>query len=419
MAERVVLVGVDNGIDDFAYAMEELENLAKACDMEVIGSIAQKLDQVNPSLYVGPGKVQEIRNLADEEEADCIIFNDSLSPSQIRNLQNAIQHPVMDRTNLILDIFSQRARTREAKLQVEYAKLSYILPRLVGLHEALSRQGGGSGGLSNKGAGEKKLELDRRKIERRMVELRRELKEVSNERSTQRKHRISSSLPIVAIVGYTNAGKSTILNHILEKYMGIIQKKVFEKDMLFATLDTSVRRIEVPDKGSFLLSDTVGFVQNLPHALVESFHSTLEEVNNADLLLHVVDYSDEHYRQHQDVTERTLVELGCGNIPVIRVYNKADLCMDQFPKVMDDARIYMSARDDQSISALVDLIEEKLFAHYIEVELLLPYNKFDQLYQYSDQWIIERKEYREDGVRVSARMSKTHLKRIEEYRINP
>ena len=223
--------------------------------------------------------------------ADVIIFDNSLSPMQLRNLQERLEKPVLDRSTLILDIFAGRARSREAKLQVEVARLQYMLPRLVGLHAALSRQGGGTGSLSNKGAGEKKLELDRRVLERRLTQLRRELKEVGEERQTQRKRRAGSGMPRVALVGYTNAGKSTLLNAMLDLYgsdeTDVEEKKVMEKDMLFATLDTTVRKIAADNHHAFLLSDTVGFIHKLPHNLVEAFHSTLEEAKEASLLLQV------------------------------------------------------------------------------------------------------------------------------------
>ncbi len=274
--ERAILAGVDlEDGDDFEYSMEELKNLAQSCNMQVVGIITQKMDMVNKALYMGTGKVEELKEFADTQDADVIVFDNALTPSQLRNLQQILKKPILDRTSLILDIFSTRARTREAKLQVETAKLQYLLPRLVGMHEALSRQGGGSG-LANKGAGEKKLELDRRKIEHRLAELRKELEVVAKERETQRKKRVASHLPLVALVGYTNAGKSTLMNRLLDRYMQDGEKKVLEQDMLFATLETTVRRIDVPDQASFLLSDTVGFIHKLPTLLVKAFRSTLE-----------------------------------------------------------------------------------------------------------------------------------------------
>lgn len=373
--ERVLLVGVDTGEEeDFDAAMEELKSLAEACHMQVTGIITQRLNNVNKAFYIGEGKVEEVRIFAGECKAELIIFEDTLSPSQLRNLQKELGLPVMDRTNLILDIFATRAKSREARLQVETARLKYLLPRLVGMHEALSRQGGASGSMSSKGAGEKKLELDRRKIEHRITELDRELKEVSKERETQRKRRQKSRIPQVSLAGYTNAGKSTLLNAMVEAYVGEEEKKVLEKDMLFATLETSVRRIDTGRKKPFYLADTVGFLHKLPHGLIKAFRSTLEEVKNADLILHVVDFSDPHYKKHLEVTEETLQELGAGDIPVIYVYNKAERCMEELPKINAN-RIYMSAKSAIGLEELVGLITDTLYAKNARTAFLIPYEE--------------------------------------------
>ena len=302
--DRVLIVGVNMTSGTslnkscFDLAMAEMVSLVKACDMEPVGRIEQNMESPNTATYIGVGKVQEVREMVRALEADLVVFDNGLTPIQLRNLSRELDCPVMDRTTLILEIFSGRARTREARLQVEVARLQYMLPRLVGLHDALSRQGGASGAMSNKGTGEKKLELDRRKLEQRLTSMRRELEEIAGERETQRKKRAESGIPRVALVGYTNAGKSTIMNAMLEAYAEgeeskISEKKVYEEDMLFATLDTTVRRIAPSDRNMFLLSDTVGFISNLPHSLVKAFRSTLEEVREADLLIQVIDYSDE------------------------------------------------------------------------------------------------------------------------------
>ena len=340
---KVLLVGVDTGTEeDFAYSMDELKSLAEACNKQVVGVITQRMDTINKAFYIGSGKVLEVKELAAECEAEEVIFDNTLSPSQMRNLGRELSLPVLDRTNLILDIFALRAKTREAKLQVETARLQYMLPRLVGIHEALSRQGGASGSMSSKGAGEKMLELDRRKIEHRISEFKKELEDIAANRMTQRKKRSSSRIPQVALVGYTNAGKSTIMNHMVSRYGCNTRKTVLEKDMLFATLETSVRAIETGDNKSFFLVDTVGFIHKLPHSLIKAFQSTLEEVKYADLLVQVVDFSDEHYNQHMEVTAQTLKELGAGDIPQIIVYNKADKRqMENLPKVVCD-KMYIS-----------------------------------------------------------------------------
>ena len=358
--ERTLLLGVDlHDGEDFERSMQELWNLAKACNMEPVGQVVQNLPKLHQALYMGKGKLLEVKEYVETEEIDLLIFDRSLTPTQLRNLQNILDCPILDRTTLILEIFAVRAKTREAKLQVEYAGLQYVLPRLTGMHKALSRQGGGSG-LANKGAGEKKLELDRRRIEKRMSELGKELKKIVQERETQRKKRQGSRVPRVALVGYTNAGKSTLMNRMLDQYMRDASKKVLEKDMLFATLDTTVRRISPGHGQEFLLSDTVGFIHQLPAALIKAFRSTLEEAKEADLLLHVLDYSDESYRKQREVTEETLRDLGAGDIPVIYVCNKADRCMeaDQLPVIRGD-RICMSARTGAGIPELVEMIQKR------------------------------------------------------------
>lgn len=358
--ERALLIGVDlHDGEDFERSMQELGSLAEACDMVPAGRVTQKLSKIHQSLYMGKGKLLEIKAYLETEEIDVLIFDRSLTPTQLRNLQDLLEYPILDRTTLILEIFAVRAKTREAKLQVESARLQYILPRLTGMHRTLSRQGGGSG-FANKGSGEKKLELDRRRIEKRMAELRRELEQVAKERETQRKRRQGSQLPRVALVGYTNAGKSTLMNKVLDRYTRDASKKVLEKDMLFATLDTTVRRISTGQGEDFLLSDTVGFIHQLPTGLVKAFRSTLEEAKEADLLLHVLDYADESFRTQRKVTEETLKELGAGDIPVIYVYNKADKCMETELPVIRNDRIYMSARTGEGISELTEMIRKRM-----------------------------------------------------------
>ena len=372
---RAILAGCNTGTDagKYARAMAELRGLAEACGLKAVSVLVQNAPTVTHATYIGSGKVLELKKEVEEFDADIVLFNEALTPMQTRNLEKVLDTEVLDRTGLILQIFALRARTREAKLQVESAQLQYMLPRLAGMRTNLSRQGGGSGRLSNKGAGEQKLELDRRRIEHRIAELRRELDVVSRERATQRNRRMRTGMTRVALVGYTNAGKSTVMNALLKYCAGTSGsgtgsfspadrsplsgslkntdpagesfsdsaargsfkdpsnisapisrdrmsspdtaeqaggKTVFEADMLFATLDTSVRRIDAPGHIPFLLSDTVGFVSDLPHALVKAFRSTLDEVCCADLLLEVVDFSDPDYRRQIEVTARTLEEEG-------------------------------------------------------------------------------------------------------------
>lgn len=416
--ERVLIVGVniDKKPQEFDLAMEEMVSLAAACGMEAVGRMEQNMESANTATYIGSGKVEEVREAARALEAEMVIFDNGLSPIQLRNLQRALDCPVMDRTTLILEIFSERARTREAKLQVEVARLQYMLPRLVGLHDALSRQGGASGAMSNKGAGEKKIELDRRRLEQRLTSMKRELEAISGERRTQRKKRAESGIPRVALVGYTNAGKSTIMNALLSAYVKDEEKQVLEKDMLFATLDTTVRRIAPPDRNAFLLSDTVGFISNLPHSLVKAFRSTLEEVREADLLLQVIDYADENYTEHMRVTKETLRELGAEQIPMIYVFNKADLCgMGQLATVQGDDRLYMSAKSSAGIDALLALIEGKLSGGYRDCELLIPYKRGDIASYLKDNAVVSAIDYRDDGIYMKANVSVRDAGRYAQY----
>lgn len=413
--ERALLVGVDTGEEvDFERSMEELKSLAEACSMQVVGVITQKMATINKALYVGTGKVAEIREFITECEVQVVIFDNALSPSQMRNLQDALDMPILDRTTLILDIFAIRAQTREAKLQVETARLQYLLPRLVGMHESLSRQGGASGSMSNKGTGEKKLELDRRKIEHRISELRKELDAVEVDRQTQRKKRMNSRVPQVALVGYTNAGKSTVMNRMVEIYNGNDEKKVLEKNMLFATLETSVRTIETGDNKPFFLVDTVGFIHKLPHGLVKAFHSTLEEVRYADLLVQVVDFSDPQHRLQMDVTRDTLKELGAGDIPMLIVYNKAESKMEDLPRVRDK-QIYMSAVNSVGIEELIHLIKQQVYADNRDVSFLFPYDKGSVVSYFMENATVIEQEYLENGVRLVVNCHKADVDKYSEY----
>lgn len=419
--ERALIVGVNISKDKrssaaFSLAMDEMLSLVKACDMQPVGRMEQNMESANTATYIGTGKVEEVRAAAAKLEADIVVFDNGLSPIQLRNLQRALDCPVIDRTTLILEIFSTRAHTREAKLQVEVARLQYMLPRLVGLHAALSRQGGASGAMSNKGAGEKKLELDRRRLEQRLTSMKRELEEISEERRTQRKRRAESGIPRVTLVGYTNAGKSTVMNMLLSAYVDNEEKQVLEKDMLFATLDTTVRRIAPPGENAFLLSDTVGFISNLPHSLVKAFRSTLEEVKEADLLLQIIDYSDENHREHMKVTAETLRSLGAGDVPMIYVFNKADLCgMGEFATIQGDDKIYMSAKSQSGIEALLTLILGKLSGNYQNCKLLIPYQRGDIVSYLNENAVIYETKYQETGVYLEANVNMRDAGRFREY----
>ncbi|MEK4026579.1 MULTISPECIES: GTPase HflX [unclassified Sporosarcina] len=416
LVEEAVIVGVHEQKDlHFEYAMEELRNLAEAIDVKVIGEVTQNLERRNPSHYLGKGKIDEIRQVYEETGANLLIFNDELSPSQLRNLEKELECKIIDRTMLILDIFARRARNREAQMQVELAQLQYTLPRLVGLRASLSRQGGGTGGgLQNKGAGETKLELDRRKIEDQIAKLRRELEHVKDQRETQRKQRVRSGIPVVSIVGYTNAGKSTLMNRLLQYTDADQSKEVSEKDMLFATLETAVRKIKLPDKKEFILTDTVGFVSKLPHHLVQAFRSTLEEAKNADLLLHVVDVSDEEHGHMMDVTNETLEDIGVESIPTVNVYNKADLAGITYPRTQEQS-IWMSAGKNEGIPELLKLIEQNLFRQYITCKLLIPYDRGEIVSHLNETAAIKETDYEEEGTLITVEMPESECERLAKF----
>lgn len=412
MGRKGIVVGINiNNESGFEESIVELKNLCMACDIEVIGGIIQNSKQINKAHYIGSGKLDELKFLVNSEEADIVIFNNELSSSQLRNIEKAIECEVIDRTALILDIFAERAKTREAKLQVEVARLQYLLPRLIGANENLGRQSGGVG-TKNKGTGEKKLELDRRKIEAKVAALNKELEELKYQRKTQRNLRRKSSVPRIALVGYTNAGKSSIMNSMIDIFRDGEEKKVFEKDMLFATLETSVRSIKLQDNKKFLLSDTVGFVSNLPHNLIKAFRSTLEEVCEADLLLHVVDISNPDYKNHLEVTNDTLKEIGAEGIPMVYVYNKIDL-LDEY--VTDEDGVYISAKKKLGMDKLIEVISSKVFDDYINCNMFIPYDKRSILSYLNDNAKIIERKYKGDGTEIYVECSNLDYEKYKEY----
>ncbi len=409
--------------DDFDTGMEELRGLTKACDIEPVFTVTQNLSTEDAATYIGSGKIDEIRGIIEMYDIDTAIFNNTLSPSQLGNLSKTLNVEVIDRTGLILLIFAERARTREARLQVDYAQLKYMLPRLVGLRANLSRQGGTGGSLSNKGSGEKQIELDRRKIEKEMAILRRELAEVEKTRQLQRNRRSTAGIPLVALVGYTNAGKSTLMNKLIDTCGVDSGQKVFVQDMLFATLDTTVRRIELPGHRPFLLSDTVGFIDELPTTLVKAFRSTLSEAVYADLLLEVIDFSDPDYMTHIEITEKTLQDIGASKIPIIYVFNKADLVVGNsehrsmtIPHVRDD-RIYMSAEDGIGLDDLVTMIERTLEGEKVDCEFIIPYSDGAALHDITSRAEVSDTEYTEEGTHLTLKCSKKMALKYMKYAV--
>lgn len=412
MRKRVIIVGINiNNKNNFEESIIELKNLCIACDIEIVGEMEQNLKKINPTFYMGSGKIEELQDLIEKTNAEIIVFNNELSASQIKNIEEEVKCNVIDRTALILDIFANRAKTREAKLQVEVARLQYELPRLIGANENLGRQSGGVG-TKNRGAGETKLELDRRRIEDRIASLNKELEILKYQRNTQKNKRKKSSIPNVALVGYTNAGKSSVMNVLVEKFINKEDKKVFEKNMLFATLETYVRNIKLHNNKSFLLYDTVGFVGDLPHNLVKAFRSTLEEVCDADLLVHIIDISNPNYKNQIDVTNETLSQIGADNIPMIYVYNKIDLIdLDK----LDNNKILISAKRDIGIDRLIESICEKVFEDYIRFKLKIPYSEGKMISNIMENATILDSEYIEDGVILNIECSEKEYVQYKQY----
>ena len=398
--ERAVLVGIDN--DDGYDTLEELKALADTAGVNVVHVERQRKRPVDNGTYVGSGKADELRLIGSATEADVFIFDDELTAIQIRNLESILGTPVIDRTMLILDIFASRATTREGKLQVELSQLKYRLPRLLGVGVAMSRQG--ASGVGMRGPGEKKLEIDRRRIHRRIYELEQELKEVEKQRTVRRSVRRKSEVPVVALVGYTNAGKSTLLNALSDS-------DVLAEDKLFATLDPVVRGISLPNGTPCLISDTVGFINKLPHELVQAFRSTLEEVRDADLILHVVDAACPYYEVQMRVTEQVLESLGAGNTPCIEVYNKCDL-PDAIPGRRENA-VSISARTGRGLDTLLARIERELNRSQERVELVIPYDRYDAVRVLHEIGTVLSESHEADGTHVVAMIESSKAYRLK------
>lgn len=391
MQEKVILVGVStDDHDDTEQSLDELEELAATAGAVVVGRVVQNLSQIHPVTYVGKGKLDEIKDLLWETEATGIICDDELSPIQLGNMEDALNTKIMDRTLIILDIFANRASTNEGKIQVELAQLKYRQSRLVGLGKSLSRLGGGIG---TRGPGEKKLEMDRRLIKSRIAQLNRELRDVKRHREVTREQRSKNRVPVVAIVGYTNAGKSTLLNTLTGA-------DVLEEDKLFATLDPTTRNLKLPSKQEILLTDTVGFIRKLPHHLIEAFKSTLEEAKYADIILHVVDASNPQMDEQMHIVYETLMNLEVKNKPVITAFNKQDKISGEI--ILRDFKadyiVNISAKTGEGLSRLQNVIEEVLREQKILIEQLYPYadaGKIQLIRKYGE---LLEEEYREEGI---------------------
>ncbi|UDM32328.1 GTPase HflX [Lentilactobacillus laojiaonis] len=417
----VITIGLDRGDTNFDYSMEELNNLVLANNMDSIETITQKLDRPDPATYFGKGKIELLGQTVQDLGVDTVIANDELSPSQIRNIEKNINARIIDRTGLILEIFANRAQSKEAKLQVELAKLKYQLPRLhTSASQRLDQQTGTSagGGFTNRGSGESQLELNRRTLQNKIDHVKGELKEAQKANDTKRKQRDKNDIPTVALVGYTNAGKSTVMNGMIQKFGMHEEKQVMVKDMLFATLDTSVRQLTLPDQKKFLLSDTVGFVSQLPHNLVEAFKSTLAEAANADLLIQVVDYSDPDYKLMMQTTEETLKEIGVTNIPMIIAFNKADKLDNQPYPTREGNDLIMSALNSESLDDLTAMIKDEIFDNYQVVKLLIPFDKGNIVAYLNDNTHVISTDYTDAGTLIEAEVTNVDADRFIDYQVS-
>lgn len=417
MKTKVICVGIKNQSTDlFEKAMEELRQLCHANDMEVVASFQQVLASENSSTYLGSGKIEEIKLFCEEEEVDTVVTLHDLSPSQLRNLDEALDLAVFDRTSIILNIFASRAKSKEARLQVDLARLQYELPRMIGSYEALSRQAGSSGSMRSRGTGETKLEMDRRHLQGRIQEMKKELESIKAQRAVQRRRRSKQGLFHVALVGYTNAGKSTLMNQLLSmSKLKQNEKEVWVFDQLFATLDTSVRRLEIEGYPPLLCSDTVGFVQDLPTTLIEAFHSTLEEAIEADVLLHVVDFSDENYSHHIKVTRDTLKVIQ-ADAPEILVLNKTD---QTNAVVMNngDVRVYISALTGLGMDELMKRIFEVLFRHGRNFQCMVPYHDAQDYFLMKVHGLLQEDVKTDAGYRISGKFTQEVWSLCEKHKV--
>ena len=401
---------------DIDNSMNELEELVNAAGGVAISRVIQRRDSIDSAYFIGKGKAREIKSYCEELDINAVVFNDELSGAQLRNLESIIDRKIVDRTNLILDIFANRATSKEGKLQVKLAQLKYRLPRLVGFRDYLSREGGGIG---TRGPGEQKLETDRRHILREIDNIEKALKDAEKARNIKRKRREDSNLPIVALVGYTNAGKSTLLNKIIQMNDEYKEsKKVFVYDMLFATLDTSLRRGKLPNGQVFLLTDTVGFVSKLPTHLIEAFKGTLEEVRYADLLLHVVDGSNDDLDIQIKTTHKILKELKVLDKPIITVFNKMDKT-DIGNLVLEnkyiDKKIFISSKNSVNLDKLLEMIQENLPQKYKDITLIIPYDEQVLVSYFLENYEVEDIKYKESGTEIKLNINQIDYERYFKY----
>lgn len=413
--EKVIIVGTNIGAypHSLETSMKELSDLVYADGAEVVGEVTQNILKFNPKYLIGAGKVDEIKEMAKLLEVDAIVFNDELSGIQVRNLEKRIKKKVIDRTNLILDIFGLRATTYEAKLQVELARLEYQMPRLLGI-DGWSRTGGGIG---TRGPGEQIIETDRRRLKREIDKIKEKLEKAKKTRDTTRTRRLENNIPIVSLVGYTNAGKSTILNRLKEEESG----EVSVKNMLFETLDPSSRKARLLSGREFIISDTVGFVSKLPTKIVEAFKSTLEEIKYSDLILHVIDASSEDLEIQYKTTMSILKEIDVLDKNIITVFNKVDKVNIEeinLPlKVLPDKKVYISAKNDENMDSLLKIIGDNLEEKYFDVKLKFPYDDTEILYKLVDKFE-QAPIYEDDGIYLNLKLHEKEYEKVKDYEVN-
>lgn len=413
--ERVIIVGTNIGAypHSLETSMKELSDLVFADGAEVVGEVTQNILKFNPKYLIGSGKVDEIKEMVELLEVDAVVFNDELSGIQVRNLEKRIKKKVIDRTNLILDIFGLRATTYEAKLQVELAMLEYQLPRLLGI-DGWSRTGGGIG---TRGPGEQIIETDRRRLKREIDKIKEKLDKAKKTRDTTRTRRLDSNIPIVSLVGYTNAGKSTILNRLKDEDSG----EVSVRNMLFETLDPSSRKARLISGREFIISDTVGFVSKLPTKIVEAFKSTLEEIKYSDLILHVIDASSEDLEIQYKTTMSILKDIDVLDKNIITVFNKVDKVNTEdinLPlKVLPEKKIYISAKNDENMDELLKIIEDNLKEKYFDVKLKFAYGDTDLLYKLVEKFDA-KPLYEDEGIYLELKLEEREYEKVKDYVVN-
>lgn len=417
MKAILVALNLKSEIYDLKYSLDELNNLATGLGYIVCNTLTQNLAKPTPNFYIGKGKVEELKIMRDYHEANTIIFNDELSPSQIRNLSEELDCEITDRSLLILNIFDKRATTREAKLEIKLARNKYLLPRATSLFQEDSREGGASGSLSSKGAGETKRELNRRHLTAEIIKLEEEIALLHKMKAQQIEKRKRNQIPVVALVGYTNAGKSSTMNTILNYLSPENTKEVYEKNELFATLNTFNRKVSYKNT-DFLLVDTIGFVSKLPHNLIHSFKGTLQEIKNADYIIHVVDISSRYFQEQINVTNAVLAEIGVKEIPTIYLLNKYDLYDDQDTYIVGIDNLPFSNKSNLNLEHLLEKIYENIKPSTIHTEFIIPYHEAKLLHFIEENSQIIRKDYQDNGVYFELILSLSNFEKIQMYELD-